>query len=57
MTKRPLFLAGCIYLVMTAVSFYALKAAIGLTLLSVVMLLLLLWKQKKGKAPEKFSTA
>ncbi|MBQ9970320.1 MAG: ComEC/Rec2 family competence protein [Oscillospiraceae bacterium] len=50
MTKRPLFLAGCIYLVMTAVSFYALKAAIGLTLLSVVMLLLLLWKQKKGKA-------
>ena len=50
MTKRPLFLAGCIYLVMTAVSFYALKAAIGLTLLSVVILLLLLWKQKKGKA-------
>jgi len=36
MTKRPLFLAGCIYLVMTAVSFYALKAALGLTLLGVV---------------------
>ncbi len=49
MKKRPLFLAGFVYLVMTVVSFYAFEAAIGLTLIGVFLLLLQLWKQKEGK--------
>ena len=48
MMKRPLFFAGCVYLVMTAVSFYSLNLSIVLTLLIIIRLLLCLMKGKKA---------